>query len=40
MAYRKRSYAEHVAIRARNGDWHIRFFRDALATRIRAVDGA
>jgi hypothetical protein len=38
MAYRKRSYAEHVAIRARNGDF--RFFRDALGTPIRAVDGA
>jgi len=40
MAYRKRSYAEHVAIRVRNIDWHIRFFRDALGMPIRAVDGS
>lgn len=39
MAYQKRSYVEHVAIRVRDIDWHIRFFRDVLGMRIREVDG-
>lgn len=39
MAYQKKSYVEHVAIRVRDIGWHIRFFRDALGMPIREVDG-
>lgn len=39
MAYPKRSYVEHVAIRVRDIGWHIRFFREVLGMRIREVDG-
>jgi catechol 2,3-dioxygenase-like lactoylglutathione lyase family enzyme len=39
MSYPKRSYVEHVAVRVRDIDWHIRFFREALGMPIRAVDG-
>ncbi len=39
MAYQKKSYVEHVAIRVRDIGWHIRFFRDALGMSIREVDG-
>jgi catechol 2,3-dioxygenase-like lactoylglutathione lyase family enzyme len=39
MAYTKRSYVEHVAVRVRDIDWHIRFFREALGMSIREVDG-
>jgi catechol 2,3-dioxygenase-like lactoylglutathione lyase family enzyme len=40
MTYSKRSYVEHVAVRVKDLQWHIRFFRDALGMTIRAVDGA
>lgn len=39
MAYQKRSYVEHVAIRVRDIDWHIRFFREALGMAVREYDG-
>ncbi len=39
MVYQKNSCVEHVAIRVRDIDWHIRFFRDALGMPIREVDG-
>jgi catechol 2,3-dioxygenase-like lactoylglutathione lyase family enzyme len=39
MAYRKRSYVEHVAVRVRDVGWHIRFFRDALGMPVREVEG-
>jgi catechol 2,3-dioxygenase-like lactoylglutathione lyase family enzyme len=39
MAYQRRSYVEHVAVRVKDIDWHIRFFRDALGMPIREVDG-
>jgi catechol 2,3-dioxygenase-like lactoylglutathione lyase family enzyme len=39
MAYPKRSYVEHVAIRVRDIDWHIRFFREVLGMTLREVDG-
>ncbi len=39
MAYTKKSYVEHVAVRVRDIDWHIRFFREALGMSIREVDG-
>jgi glyoxylase I family protein len=39
MVYQRRSYVEHVAVRVKDIDWHIRFFRDALGMPIREVDG-
>lgn len=39
MAYPKNSYVEHVAIRVRDIDWHIRFFREVLGMTLREVDG-
>jgi catechol 2,3-dioxygenase-like lactoylglutathione lyase family enzyme len=35
MAYTKRSYVEHVAVRVKDIDWHIRFFKDVLGMTIR-----
>lgn len=35
MAYGKRAYVEHAAIRVRNIEWHIRFFRDVLGMTLR-----
>jgi catechol 2,3-dioxygenase-like lactoylglutathione lyase family enzyme len=35
MAYGKRAYVEHTAIRVRDIDWHIRFFRDVLGMTLR-----
>jgi catechol 2,3-dioxygenase-like lactoylglutathione lyase family enzyme len=35
MAYTKRAYCEHVAIRVKDIDWHLRFFREALGMGIR-----
>ena len=40
MSYPKQSYVEHVAVRVRDIDWHIRFFRDALGMPVRQVDGS
>lgn len=37
MAYDKKSYVEHVAIRVRDIDWHIRFFDAVLGMRVREV---
>jgi catechol 2,3-dioxygenase-like lactoylglutathione lyase family enzyme len=39
MTYTKKSYVEHVAVRVKDIDWHIRFFREALGMSIREVDG-
>ena len=39
MSYQKRSYVEHVAVRVKDIQWHIRFFREALGMSIREVDG-
>ena len=35
-----RSYVEHVAIRVKDIEWHLRFFREVLGMTIREVDGA
>jgi len=39
MAYAKQSYVEHVAIRVKDIDWHIRFFREVLGMSLREVQG-
>ena len=39
MAYAKQSYVEHVAIRVKDIDWHIRFFRTVLGMTLREVQG-
>jgi catechol 2,3-dioxygenase-like lactoylglutathione lyase family enzyme len=39
MAYSKHAYVEHAAIRVRDLDWHVRFFRDVLGMTVRTVDG-
>ena len=39
MTYAEKSYVEHVAVRVKDIDWHIRFFREALGMPIREVDG-
>ncbi len=39
MAYPRKSYIEHAAVRVRDIHWHIRFFRDALGMDIREIDG-
>jgi catechol 2,3-dioxygenase-like lactoylglutathione lyase family enzyme len=39
MTYPRRSYVEHVAVRVKDIQWHIRFFREALGMTIREVDG-
>jgi catechol 2,3-dioxygenase-like lactoylglutathione lyase family enzyme len=39
MAYQRRSYQEHIAIRVKDIQWHIRFFREALGMTLRSVDG-
>ncbi len=39
MATRSRSYVEHVAIRVKDIQWHLRFFREVLGMTIREVDG-
>lgn len=40
MAYPNKSYVEHVAVRVRDIDWHIRFFRDVLGMEIRETTPA
>ena len=35
MAYTKKSYVEHVAVRVSDIDWHICFFRDVLGMTMR-----
>ena len=39
MASGSRSYVEHVAVRVKDIEWHIRFFREALGMPVREVDG-
>jgi catechol 2,3-dioxygenase-like lactoylglutathione lyase family enzyme len=35
VAYGRRAYVEHAAIRVRDIEWHIRFFRDVLGMTLR-----
>lgn len=39
MAYQRKSYLEHTAIRVKDIQWHIRFFREALGMDLRSVEG-
>ena len=39
MAYGKKSYLEHVAVKVRDIDWHLRFFREVLGMTVREVAG-
>ena len=39
MAYPKKSYLEHTAIRVNDIQWHIRFFKEALGMPIRDLEG-
>ncbi len=39
MAYSNRSYVEHAAVRVKDIQWHIRFFREVLGMTLREVEG-
>lgn len=39
MPYEKRAYLDHVAIRVKDIDWHVRFFQDVLGMTIRDEQG-
>jgi predicted enzyme related to lactoylglutathione lyase len=39
MAYTKKSYVEHVAIRVKDIHWHINFFYEALGMDVRQIEG-
>ena len=39
MAFQRKSYLEHTAIRVKDIQWHIRFFREALGMTLRSVEG-
>ena len=39
MAYPKKSYLEHTAVRVKDIHWHIRFFKEALGMPLRNVEG-
>ena len=39
MAFRKKTFVEHAAIRVKDIQWHIRFFKEALGMSIRSVEG-
>lgn len=39
MAYSKRAYVEHVAIKVKDIGWHLRFFREVLGMTVREAMG-
>jgi catechol 2,3-dioxygenase-like lactoylglutathione lyase family enzyme len=39
MAYEKSCYLQHTAIRVKDLQWHIRFFRDAMGMPVSRVAG-
>ena len=39
MAYTKKSYVEHVAVRVKDIQWHINFFYEVLGMDVREIDG-
>jgi catechol 2,3-dioxygenase-like lactoylglutathione lyase family enzyme len=34
-----KAYVEHIAVRVKDIEWHVRFFREVLGMAIREVDG-
>ena len=40
MAYGKKSYVEHVAVRVKDIDWHVNFFREVLGMSVREIQGS
>ncbi len=40
MAYSKKSYGDHVAIKVEDIDWHLRFFREVLGMEVRETMGS
>jgi catechol 2,3-dioxygenase-like lactoylglutathione lyase family enzyme len=40
MAYQQKSYVEHVAIRVKDINWHIKFFREVLGMEMREFHGS
>ena len=36
----KRSYVEHVAVRVKDIQWHVRFLREVLGMTVREMDGS
>ncbi|SNS81023.1 hypothetical protein SAMN05446037_102215 [Anaerovirgula multivorans] len=40
MAYQKKSYVEHMAVRVKDIQWHISFFQEVLGMTIKSVDGS
>ncbi len=39
MAYTRKSYVEHVAVRVKDSQWHINFFDEAQGMDVREIDG-
>lgn len=39
MAYRNKSFVEHVALRVNDIQWHIDFFYEVLGMDVREIDG-
>lgn len=39
MACGKKSYVEHVAVKVKDIDWHLRFFREVLGMTVRETMG-
>lgn len=40
MATLQRSYVEHVAVRVRDIQWHMRFFSEVLGMEVREIEGS
>jgi catechol 2,3-dioxygenase-like lactoylglutathione lyase family enzyme len=34
-----KAYVEHIAVRVKDIEWHVRFFREVLGMEIREIDG-
>jgi catechol 2,3-dioxygenase-like lactoylglutathione lyase family enzyme len=39
MTYSNKSYVEHVALRVKDIQWHIKFFYEVLGMDVREIDG-
>jgi catechol 2,3-dioxygenase-like lactoylglutathione lyase family enzyme len=39
MTYTNKAYVEHVAVRVKDIQWHIKFFYDVLGMDVREIDG-